>query len=190
MGLMAALCFVGYAVFPALNAGGTKIHFGNCFVVIAAYLLGGVPGGLAGAVGLGLADVLCGFAASAPRTFICKFMIGLIAGTVAHKAGHITEPGREASVILRWTIIAAVAGLAFNCVFEPCLKYVWYTILIPDSDKAASAIKALMALNTYATFINAITNSIAAVILYNALRPVLAKSGMLFRIGKTADSAN
>ena len=39
-GLMAALCYIGYAVFPAISASGTKIHIGNAFVVLSAYLLG------------------------------------------------------------------------------------------------------------------------------------------------------
>ena len=41
-GLMAALCHVGYAIFPAINASGTKIHVGNAFVVLGALLLGGL----------------------------------------------------------------------------------------------------------------------------------------------------
>ena len=49
-GLMAALCYIGYAVFPAISASGTKIHIGNAFVVLSAYLLGGVYGGRSGAV--------------------------------------------------------------------------------------------------------------------------------------------
>ena len=44
-GLMAALCYVGYAIFPAINAGGTKIHIGNAFVVLGALFLGGLYGG-------------------------------------------------------------------------------------------------------------------------------------------------
>ena len=35
-GLMAALCYIGYAVFPAISASGTKIHIGNAFVVLSA----------------------------------------------------------------------------------------------------------------------------------------------------------
>ena len=31
-GLMAALCFVGYSVFPAISASGTKVHIGNAFL--------------------------------------------------------------------------------------------------------------------------------------------------------------
>ena len=177
-GLMAALCYVGYAIFPAINASGTKVHVGNAFVVLGALLLGGLYGGLAGAVGLSLADILGGYAASAPRTFICKLVIGLIVGLVAHRVAHISE-NRTHTYILKWSAIAAVAGLAFNCVFEPALKYVWFTLLTPNPDKAASAIAALLAVTTYTTIINAVINSVAGVILYNALRPALKKAAIL-----------
>lgn len=181
--LMAALCYVGYALLPALNADGTKIHFGNAFVVLAAYLLGGPYGGLSGAVGLSLADILGGFAESAPRTFLTKLVIGLVVGLVAHRIAKISED-HPSSYIWKWSIIAAIAGLGVNCLFEPALKYVWYTLLIPNPDKAASAIKALLAVTTYTTLINAVTNSIVAVILYNAVRPALKRAGMMLPVGK------
>ena len=177
-GLMAALCYVGYAVFPAISASGTKVHIGNAFVVLGALLLGGAYGGLAGAVGLSLADILSGYAQSAPRTFICKLLIGLIVGLVAHKVAKLSE-NHTRSYIIRWSAISAVAGLAFNCVFEPALKYFWYTILTPNAEKAASAISALVAVTTYATIINAVINSVIGVAAYLALRPVLLKSGLL-----------
>lgn len=174
-GLMAALCYVGYAVFPAINASGTKVHIGNAFVVLGALFLGGPYGGLAGAIGLSLADIIGGYAASAPRTFICKLVIGLIVGLIAHKVGHITEDHNKGQII-KWSAIATVAGLGFNCIFEPSLKYVWYTLLFPNAEKAASAIKALIAVTTYATLINAVINSVIAIILYNAIRPALIKA--------------
>ncbi|MCR5342662.1 MULTISPECIES: ECF transporter S component [unclassified Butyrivibrio] len=176
-GLMAALCYVGYAVFPAINASGTKVHLGNAFVVLGALLLGGLYGGLAGAIGLSLADIISGYAASAPRTFICKLVIGLVVGLVAHKIAKISEDHKK-TYILKWSIIAAIAGLAFNCVFEPSLKYVWYTILTPNAEKAEAAIGALVAVTTYATIINAVINSLLAVVLYNALRPALYKANL------------
>ncbi|MBO4415244.1 MAG: ECF transporter S component [Lachnospiraceae bacterium] len=177
-GLMAALCYVGYAIFPAINAGGTKIHLGNAFVVLGALLLGGLYGGMAGAVGLTLADILGGYASSAPRTFICKLVIGLIVGLVAHKIAKLSH-NHPKTYIVKWSIISAIAGLGFNCVFEPSLKYLWYTILTPNAEKAASAIKALVAVTTYATIINAVINSVVAVVAYLALRPVLYRSGLL-----------
>lgn len=180
-GLMAALCYVGYAVFPAISASGTKIHIGNAFVVMAAYLLGGVYGGLSGAVGLSIADILGGYAASAPRTFITKLVIGLITGFVAHKIAGLSKDHTQ-GYLLKWSAIAAVCGLGFNCIFEPSLKYVWYTLLFPNPDKAASAIKALLAVTTYTTIINAVINSVIAVVLYMALRPALKKAGLLLPV--------
>lgn len=38
--------------------GTTAIHFGNTFCVLAALLIGGVEGGIAGAIGMGLADLM------------------------------------------------------------------------------------------------------------------------------------
>ena len=57
-------------------------------------------------------------------------------------------------------------------------RYVWYTLLTPNAEKAASAISALVAITTYATIINAVINSLLAVVLYNALRPALFKANL------------
>ena len=184
-GLMAALCYVGYAIFPAINAAGTKIHVGNAFVVLGALLLGGPYGGIAGAIGLSLADILGGYAQSAPRTFICKLVIGLIAGLVAHKIANISH-NHPKTYIVKWSIISAVAALGFNCIFEPSLKYVWFTLLTPDAEKAASAIKALVAITTYTTIINAVINSAIAVVAYLALRPALYRLGLLGEVDSTS----
>lgn len=110
--------------------------------------------------------------------FITKLVIGLIVGLVAHKIAKLSDEHDHAYVI-RWSAIAAVCGLGFNCFFEPALKYVWYTLLFPNADKAASAIKALLAITTYTTIINAVINSVIAVVLYAALRPALKKAGFI-----------
>lgn len=187
-GLMAALCYVGYAVFPAITASGTKVHIGNAFVVIAALLLGPWYGGAAGAIGLTLADILGGYAESAPRTFICKLAIGIIVGLVAHSIGQIdremhyeNDPDKRKARthLTMWTIIATVAGLGFNCLFEPILKYIWYTLLIPNPDKASSALKALLAVTAWTTLVNALINSVIGVILYLAIRPALLRAGLI-----------
>jgi uncharacterized membrane protein len=176
--LMAALCYVGYAVFPAINASGTKVHLGNAFVVLGALLLGPIYGGLAGAVGLTLADILGGFAASAPRTFICKLLIGLIVGFIAVKLKKINEQ-HPVKYVLLWSIIAVVAGLAFNCVFEPSLKWLWYTLLFPNPEQTAKAIKALVGITSVTTLINAGINSAVGIAIYNVLRPALKKASII-----------
>lgn len=77
--LFGALCYIALMLFfiPFANM---YIHFGNLIVVLAALLIGGWQGGLAGSVGMGLFDLLNGHADSAPKTFILKLLIGLAAG--------------------------------------------------------------------------------------------------------------
>lgn len=176
-GLMAALCFVGYIVFPAISVTGTKIHLGNAFVVLGALLLGPWYGGAAGAIGLTIADLVSGYASSAPRTFITKFVLGMIVGFVAYKIGRINSVNEKKKIFL-WSVISSISGLLVNCVFEPVLKYVWYTLLTPNAEKAESAIKALMLVTTYATLINAVINAAAAIILFHALLPFIRRLGI------------
>lgn len=179
-GLMAALCYAGYVLFPSIPLGdtGTKIHLGNTFVVLGALLVGPVLGGLAGAIGLSLADLTMGYTASMPRTFITKFLIGLIVGLVAHKLFKINKNSNSRKTTIA-TVVSTLAGLVFNCIFEPALKYVWYQFLFPNADKAASAIKAMMAITTTTTLLNTVINSIVAITLYLALRPALIKAGII-----------
>ena len=92
--LMAALCYIGFQFLRIdIPIGGDKtaIHLGNAFCVLGALLLGGLKGGLAGAVGMTIADLTSGYADSAPRTFFMKLMIGLIVGLVAHHVGHLSR---------------------------------------------------------------------------------------------------
>lgn len=58
------------------------IHFGNLVVVLAALLVGGVQGGLAGSIGMGFYDIFNGHIDSSPKTFVLKFLIGITVGLV------------------------------------------------------------------------------------------------------------
>lgn len=79
--VFAALCYIALTVLfiPFANM---YIHFGNLIVVLAALLVGGWQGGLAGSIGMGLFDLFSGHADSAPKTFLLKFLIGLVTGLV------------------------------------------------------------------------------------------------------------
>ena len=73
--LMAALCFVSFQFlqFKIVLPGGdaTSFHVGNAFCVLAALILGGWYGGLAGAIGMGFADILDPvYITGAPKTFV------------------------------------------------------------------------------------------------------------------------
>ena len=57
--LMSALCYVVFTLIQIkipTPAGYTSFHLGNVFCVLAALLIDGVSGGLAGAIGMGIAD--------------------------------------------------------------------------------------------------------------------------------------
>ena len=79
--LFAALCYLMLMVL-FIPVGPMFFHVGNLIVVTAALLIGGFKGGLAGAVGMGLFDLLNGHADSAPKTLVLKLLIGLTVGAV------------------------------------------------------------------------------------------------------------
>ena len=94
--LFAALCYVIFTYLqikiPMPGGDATSIHLGKAFCVLASLLLGGWNGGLAGAIGMGIADVMDPiYITGAPKTFILKLCIGLITGLVAHKIAKINE---------------------------------------------------------------------------------------------------
>ena len=186
--LFAALCYVIFTYLqikiPMPGGDATSIHLGNAFCVLAALLLGGWYGGLAGAIGMGIADVMDPiYITGAPKTFILKLCIGLITGLVAHKIAKINE-STDKKYIFKWSLLASVAGLAFNVIADPIVGYFYKQYILGQPQQMA---KVLAKWSAAATFVNAILSTIVVVIIYNALRPALAKSGML-EVGKTKEA--
>lgn len=181
--LMAALCYVAftYLKIPIPTFGGdyVALHIGNAFCVLAALLLGGVYGGIAGSLGMTIADLLDPvYITSAPKTFILKLCIGLIAGFVAHKIAHITEE-HDGKYIFKWSLIASIAGLGFNVIMDPIVGYFYKNFILGVQSDAAKI------MSTWAagvTFMNAVAGTIVVVAVYIAVRPVLKKAGLFFRI--------
>ena len=111
-GLFAALSYVVFTFLQikiSLPGGdATSIHLGNAVCVLGALMLGGVYGGLGGAIGMTIGDLLDPiYIVYAPKTFILKFCIGLITGLVAHKIGRINETAVEKRVVFYSTLAAA-----------------------------------------------------------------------------------
>ena len=178
--LLAALCFVSFTFLqikiPMPGGDATSLHIGNAFCVLAALLLGGVYGGLAGAIGMSIADILDPvYITVAPKTFILKFCIGLIVGLVAHRIAKINE-STDKKYIFRWSVIASIAGLGFNVVADPLVGYFYKQYILGQPQEMAEL---LAKWSTATTFVNAVVSTVLVVVLYNALRPVLLKSGIL-----------
>lgn len=96
---LAATMFVNLRL-PIMGNGGL-IHLGNVPLLIAAFVFGRRTGAVAGAFGMGLFDVISGWMAWAPFTFVIVGAMGYAAGLISEKV-----PGKRALV---YTLAVAVA---------------------------------------------------------------------------------
>lgn len=85
---------------PIMGNGGL-IHLGNVPLFIAAMVYGKKTGALAGAFGMGMFDVISGWTAWAPFTFV-------IVGTMGFMVGLITEKLKLKPIIVN-TMAVAIA---------------------------------------------------------------------------------
>jgi len=180
--LFAALCYIGFTYCKIdIPAGGEKtaFHLGNVFCVLAALLLGGFWGGMAGAVGMTIADLTTAYVTSAPKTFVLKLCIGLIVGLVAHKVFHISEEKHRKIPLPAATVISCACGMGFNMVADPVVGYFYKTYILGIPQDAAAIWAKIGALTTA---VNAVVAVIAATIFYLVLRPALKRSNLLPRV--------
>ena len=177
--LFAALCYIGFSYFRIDIPVGTEktaFHMGNVFCVLAALFIGGFWGGMSGAVGMTIADLTTGYVTSAPKTFLLKLCIGLVAGLLAHKVFHISRDEERKVPLSVATVLSCTAGMAFNVVADPIVGYFYKTYILGVPQEAA-AIWAKMGAVT--TLVNAVVAVIVASIFYLALRPALKHAKLL-----------
>lgn len=182
--ILAALCFVSFTFLSIkIPVGGdaVSLHIGNAFCVLAALLLGGGYGGLAGAIGMTISDLLDPtYAIGAPKTFVLKLCIGLVTGLIAHKFAKIDE-SNDKKYIAKWALIASICGLGFNVIFDPIVGYFYKQYILGQPQQMAAI---LAKMSVFATSINAIASVMLVNVIYNAVRPVLTKTGLLLPVTK------
>ncbi len=177
--LFAALCYIGFTyckIDIPVGAEKTAFHLGNVFCVMAALLLGGFWGGMAGAIGMTLADLTTAYVTSAPKTFVLKLCIGLIVGLLAHKVFKLSQEKERKIPLAVATVISCIGGMAFNIVADPLLGY-YYKMYVLGVPQQAANIWAKMGAVT--TAVNAVIAVVAATVFYLALRPALKRAKML-----------
>lgn len=177
--MFAALCYIGFAYLRIDIPVGTEktaFHLGNVFCVLAALFLGGFWGGMAGAVGLSMADLTSAYVTSAPKTFLLKLCIGLIAGAVAHGVFHISREKSAHKRLTLATVASCTAAMGFNVVADPLVGY-FYKVYVMGVPQEAANIWAKMGAVT--TLVNAVIAVVVASVLYLALRPALEKSNLM-----------
>ncbi|MBR5340739.1 MAG: ECF transporter S component [Erysipelotrichaceae bacterium] len=155
----------GKITIPVTAGTSTAIHIANAIVVLSSWFLGPVYGGLSGAIGLSIADVLDPrYITSAPKTFLLKFLIGLISGSVAKHFGLKEKTDRKEIITVAAT--SAIAGLGFNVIADPIVGYLYRNYLLGIPQEAAKIIATWVA---GSTAINAVICVFVSVILYLAL---------------------
>ena len=179
IGIMAALSFVAYEFFriPNVLGTGSSFHLGNTFTALTALLLDGVSGGLAGAIGLALADIMAGDPGYAVTTFILKFIIGLVCGGVAHRVIHLRSfsTGSKLKYISAVTA-SAFSGLLVNVFTDPFIGYFRNRYIF---GQPAEFVSVVTKISSGVTLVNSLLSTICAVLLYLALRPALEKAHLL-----------
>ncbi len=181
IGMMAALSFVAYEFFRIPNVFGTgsSFHLGNTFTALTALLLDGVSGGLAGAIGLALADIVAGDPGYALTTFILKFIIGLACGACAKHVFKLHELDPKTAPRGKYLLAvtgSAFSGLLLNVFTDPFLGYFRNRYIFGQTVELASIATKIA---SGVTLVNSLLSCVCAVILYLALRPALERSKLL-----------
>ena len=167
--MMAAMIFVVTMFrFPLL---GSKVHFANAVCLLSGMLLGPVTGGVASGLGSAIYDVYGGYDfVGVLITFVSKFAMGYVTGLIMQKWESPSLPDTAK------TVVAAVAG-AFTYVALYMLKTFIYQRYVYGF--AMDAVGATMISKLIPSLINAAVAVVAAPIFYYAIRPVLAKTGLI-----------
>lgn len=71
-----------------VSINGGLIHLGTGMLYIAAIVFGRKKGAVAGAFGMFLFDIISGWAAWAPFTFVIRGVMGYLVGTIANLKGR------------------------------------------------------------------------------------------------------
>ncbi len=145
---------------PTLATNG-YVNIGDTIVLLSAWLIGGVYGGLAAGIGSALADLISGYGTYVPGTFVIKFLMAVAAYLIftAMKKAKLNQvlayifSGIVAEIIMvggyflyESTVLGYGLGAAPSVVSNfiqgiTCLVLGYIAILILESTKAVKIVK-------------------------------------------------
>lgn len=113
--LLAALTTVATMVIHIPSPTNGFVNLGDCFVLLAGWLLGPFWGFLAGGIGSAMADMLLGYTHYVPGTFIIKGLTALIAAVLFEKLKEkgftsliVSSVVGEAEMVLGYFLFASL----------------------------------------------------------------------------------
>ena len=167
-GFMSALVFLGTyltRIEIGFCGGHIMVHLGNMFCLVAAILFGKKCGGLSGAVGMSLFDVISGrFLVYAVFIFILKYVVGFV-------CGYIKEKYDKRFVWQRLNVIAVLVALLINVVFSPVISFV-VKFLIYDLDFYVALVSTLG--SVIGVVVTSILSGVLALLLLRILEPMFS----------------
>lgn len=99
---------------PIIGNGGL-IHLGNVPLFLGAFIYGRRTGAIAGAFGMGLFDLISGWTAWAPFTFVIVGLMGYVSGLISEKVK--LRPVVANSIAVAAALIIKITGYYFAEVF-------------------------------------------------------------------------
>lgn len=160
--LFAALILVSVQ-FLRIQVGPQFIHLGNALVVVAVLVFGSKFGALAAALGLGLFDILNGYAAEVWITILESLIVCYVLHLVYEKAMKSKD---KTSNILAVGIIAALTKIILNLV-----KYTIINSLVGNLPLLAAMTGALVKIT--GTFGTSIVTALAVPLLYPVFKGIV-----------------
>ena len=172
VGLLAALVFVSnYLSFPIPVPVGdiSRIHLGNVFCLLSGFVMGPVGGGLASGIGAMLYDLTNpAYVASAPFTFVFKFLLAFVCGIIAHNGKLSGSMLNECKISTPRYFIAAVSGSVTYIILYLAKSYI--TAVLAGSAPEAAVIALATKLATSSV------NALLAVLISVPLAAVIKKA--------------
>ncbi|RDW16687.1 ECF transporter S component [Oceanobacillus chungangensis] len=105
-----------------IAANGGLVHLGTAMLFIASILFGPKKGALAGAIGMGLFDMVGGWLLWAPITIVARGLQGYIVGRIAWLNGH---NGSSIALNITATIVSVPFMIAVYYIGESILYGNW-----------------------------------------------------------------
>ncbi len=168
IGLLSALVFV-FSWFQIPIGDVSRIHLGNVFCALGGLLFGPLVGGFSAGFGSMLFDFTNpAYIAESWITFITKFVLGYVAGAIAH--------GKFGKKALIKDAIGAICG---------CLSYVAlyllksFIIMFYIEAQAIGAVQVQLVTKGISSFTNALLAVIISLVLAQMLRPYLKRAGII-----------
>lgn len=124
-GLLIAMVFVATMFINIrlpISVNGGLIHLGNVVLFTIAILYGKKKGAIAGAFGMGLFDILSGWTAWAPFTFVIRGVMGYLIGSISHANG---KRGKNPAMNFIAIFVASIWMIAGYYIAEGLLYGNW-----------------------------------------------------------------